>query len=397
MTNTMKKILVGLLSAGLVLLAADCAKKPGKKDAPAGGGRGGWHGGGRPEKPKGEYKVIEVYRTNIQQVMEESGEIAPVTTANIASRISGRVISLLIKEGTFVNKGASLAIVEPDASQARSLTGMVNGLEDAKQEFLKREDDYKVQKDLFSKGYIPEQTFRDSETAYDRADRNYKAKLVEIESAKKELGMGSLAVRQLPIVSPLSGIVLNRYVEEGELITGDSSLRDGTKLFTVADLSRLVIKIDVNEVDIYKLDLGMKVAIHINANPVVKYTGTIYKISPYAENKNGVRSFTTEIKIDQDDRKLRPGMSAVINLKLNARQGVVAVPVTAIFVDDKQEYVYAPGKSGGAEKIYVKRGLNDENSVEIVSGLQPGMKIFSDIPYKELANQETFVPPGGKK
>ena len=90
-------------------------------------------------------------------------------------------------------------------------------------------------------------------------------------------------------------------------------------------------------------------------------------------------------------------MSAVINLRLNARQGVIAVPVTALFVDEKQEYVYAPGKNGGADKIYVKRGLNDENSVEILTGIQPGTQIFSDIPYKELANQETFVPPGGKK
>ena len=397
MTNTLKKFLVAFLSVSMVFLTADCAKKEAKKDA-GGGGRGNWGGWrGKPEKPKGEYKVIAVYKTNIEQVMEESGEIAPVTTADIASRISGRIISILIKEGTFVAKGTTLAVVEPDASQARSLTGLVNGLADAKQEFDRTENDYKVQKDLFEKGYIPEQTFRDSENAYNKADRNYRAKQVEIESAKKELGMGSLAVRQLPIVSPLSGIVLNRYVEEGELITGDSSLRDGTKLFTVADLSKLVIRIDVNEVDIYKLDIGMKVSIHINANPVTKYTGTIYKISPYAENKNGVRSFTTEIKIDQEDKKLRPGMSAVINLRLKAKQGVVAIPVTALFVDDKQEYVYAPGKNGGAEKIYVKRGLNDENSVEILSGLQPGTMIFNDIPYKELANQETFVPPGGKK
>ena len=343
---------------------------------------------------KNNYKILAVSRTNIEQVVEENGEIAPMNQVDVTSKISGRVIKTIADEGMNISRGMQMAIVEPDSSQSRSLTSVINGLDDAKQDYQTALDDYNQQKTLLEKGFISQQVFKDAEARYLKADRNLKARQSDYDSAKNELGMNSLKVEKLQINAPISGIVLNRYVDDGELITGDSSTREGTKLFTVADLSKLVIRINVNEVDIYKLDSGQKVAIHILANAATPYSGVVSKISPYAENRNGIRTFKVDIRIDQQDKKLRPGMSASISMKLKARNNVIAVPVTALFVDDKQEYVFTPGKDGKAEKVYVKRGLNDEYNVEILSGLQPEARIFSDIPVKELDN---FIPQGGKK
>lgn len=379
----MKRIIVIIIL--LLFSAYFCAKKiPEMKN-----------GKGKHGKKKNGYSIITVKKTNIVQILEENGEIAPIADADISSRISGRVIKILVDEGDFVSKGKKIAEVEPDASQARTIKSLVNRLNNAKMDLENAEENYLEQKKLFENGFISEKILQDTEDTYIKAERDFDAVKVEYESSKSELGMNEVKVQNLPIISPLTGIILNKYVEEGELITGETSYRSGTQLFTVADLSRLVVKTEINEVDIYKLALGVKVKIKIAANPANDYTGRIFKISPYAETKSGVKVFETEVKINQIDKNLRPGMSATININTRAKVNILAVPVTALFIDEKQEYVFVPDKEKGTKKVYVRRGLSDEFNVEIVSGLKKGMKVFSDIPSKELINMK-FIPKGKK-
>jgi HlyD family secretion protein len=337
--------------------------------------------------------VIRVYRTDITQILEENGEIAPETSAEVKSRISGRVSEILVDEGDFVNKNDIIAKIEPDLEQARVITSLINNLKGKEIALANMKDEYDQKKQLYEKGFISRSEFQKTEDDLSLAEMEYNASYEEYTLFKSEIGSHSnIAVERLSILSPIAGMVLKREVEEGELISGESSSRSGTLLFTIANLNRLVISVTINEVDIYKIDVGNKADILIAANPQGSYTGTVTKISPYAIDEKGIRVFPTEIMLSEQDTKLRPGMSAVVSISINAKKNVLAIPVTALFIEDNREYVIIPVENGGINKLYVKRGINDSQNVEIIEGLKEGDRVYRDIPYNLLGKNGGTIP-----
>lgn len=341
--------------------------------------------------------IIKVFRTDIVQVLEENGEIAPEKSAVVKSRISGRVSEILVEEGDFIKKGDIIARIEPDLEQAKVITSLVNSLKEKEIHLSNIRDEYEQKKELFEKGFISRSEFQKAEDDLSIAEMDYNARLEEYTLFKSELGSEqNIAVEKLAIISPLSGIVLRKLVEEGELISGESSSRSGTELFTIADLTKLVIKVNINEVDIYKIEEGNKVDILIAANPQGEYTGVVSKISPYTAKERGIKVFPTEILLNQHDPKLRPGMSAGVKITINAKEDVLAIPVNALFIEENREYVIVPFASdtekNGIGKVFVKRGINDDKNVEILEGLSEGDRIFSDIPYSLAGKDASSIP-----
>ncbi|MBN2442966.1 MAG: efflux RND transporter periplasmic adaptor subunit [Spirochaetales bacterium] len=344
--------------------------------------------GGNKQPP-----VIEVSRTDIVQVLEETGEIAPEKRAVVKSRISGRVSEILVDEGDFISKGGVIARIEPDLEQAKVITSLVNSLKEKEINLSNIRDEYEQKKELFDKGFISRSEFQKAADALEIAEMDYNARLEEYTLFKSELGSEkNIAVEKLTIISPLAGIVLQKMVEEGELVSGESSSRSGTELFLIADLTKLVILVNINEVDIYKIEEGNKVDILIAANPKGNYTGVVLRISPYTIEERGIKVFQTEIMLDQNDPKLRPGMSAVVNITINAKENVIAIPVNALFIEENKEYVIIPTEKNGFAKVFVKRGINDDRNVEILEGLSEGDKIYRDIPFELLGKDGSSIP-----
>jgi len=381
----------------LVSLSA-CSKGERKEGLKKKGGKWKNHQWGGRNRKK-EAKIIQVYITNIIQTLDESGKVAPKKDVQIKSRISGRVTAIKVEEGDYVKKGQIIAIIKPDLSQAKIISAIMDKLNRSKIQLDNKQKNFDRKKELMEKGFISENEFDTAEDELFEAQMDYENALKEYKLFKEEIG-GVKTIssdQELSIISPLNGVVLEQKVEEGEIITGESSTRGGSVLFNIADVSRLIIKININEVDIYKISKGNKVDINIAANPNKKYTGIVKKIAPKASTVKGVEVFPTEIEIIQKDKRLRPGMSATIRLYLKARENVLAVPVTAVFVDKEQDYVLAPKKKGGLKRINIKRGINDEYNVEIISGLKKGDRIYSDIPVKELMKEGSYIPSYKKR
>jgi HlyD family secretion protein len=392
-------ILLAILLSGILAGGAGCGKNGGKISAADPSGKP--QARGKKEEVKDVSKIIPVIRTNITQNLQENGEIAPETSAEIKSRISGRIKQILVTEGATVKKGDIIAYIEPDLEQTKTITSLVNSLRQQEMAYKNAQEVYKQKEELYKRGFIAENEFAKAQDELDLADMNYKAGLEEYSLFKSELGVEkTISVERLSILSPIAGIVLKKDVEEGELITGESSARSGTLLFDIANLEKLVIKVNINEVDIYKVTAGHKVDIIISANPQKPYTGSVSKISPFAINKDGIKVFATEIRLDERDSHLRPGMSAVVKISLSARENVLAIPVTALFIDKDKEYVIVPdsrpvqGSTAGPNlaKKYVKRGINDEKHIEIVEGLTEGESIYSDIPFSQLEQLKGSIP-----
>src|SRR5947209_1420313 len=143
------------------------------------------------------------------------------------------------------------------------------------------------------------------------------------------------------IVAPMDGLVLTKNVEIGESITsGVSSFNAGTVLFTVADVSKMIIKAGVNEVDIGKIRVGMPVNVTLDAYPKTKFAGRIDRIAPAVRMDDKVRVFDVEIRLDAQGRELRSGMTANIEVLGEKKDKVLTVPVESVFQRDEGEIVF---------------------------------------------------------
>ena len=133
------------------------------------------------------------------------------------------------------------------------------------------------------------------------------------------------------------------------------------------------IKAGVNEVDVGKIRFGQDVVIDVDAYPNIKYSGVITHIAPAARDEQGVKIFDVEIDIVDSDERLRPGMTANIEIQGDHKKDILTVPVEAVF---KKQGRYVAYVMDGSEEEPVERevvtGISNISSVEIVSGLEEG-------------------------
>ena len=313
----------------------------------------------------------------INVLLTEVGEIQPETMVMVKSKVSGKITSLHVEEGATVLRGQLLAKVEPDMAQARTVANLKSGYGRAKVSAERARQDYERDLELHEAGHISDEELRLSKDDYDIARIEYRSALEQMELAEEDgVSMDLEAESQeiLNIVSPASGSVILVDVEEGEIVTsGAVSYTSGTTIMTVADLSKMQIRAGVNEVDVGKIRLGQDVVIDVDAYPNVKYSGLITHIAPAARDEQGVKIFDVEIDIIDSDERLRPGMTANIEIQGDHKTDILTVPVEAVF---KKQGRYVAYVFDGSENEPVERevvtGISNISSVEIMEGLEEG-------------------------
>src|SRR5947207_1006422 len=361
------------------------------------------------QEPKLPVKVGKAEVADIQVKVTEVGNVQPETKVDVKSAVSGKVISILHRDGDVVRAGAVLARVEPDLNQAQSLAETKNSLTSAQIRFEQAKKNYDQDHSLFEMGLLANKANRDSETEYRAAKQ-------DLEKAQEKYALvekSGIPINQRPdqfqgsnIVAPMDGLVLTKNVEIGESFTsGASSFNAGTVLFTVADVSKMIIKAGVNEVDIGKIRVGMPVNVSLDAYPKNKFPGRIDRIAPAVRIDDKVRVFDVEIRLDAQGRELRSGMTANIEVLGEKKDKVLTVPVESVFQRDEGEIVFvkkpfdpkaAPQKPAAKtstngekdkdawkqffEKRTVVTGLSDNRRVEIVKGLKAGEEVALEDP-----------------
>lgn len=232
--------------------------------------------------------------------------------------------------------------------------------------------------------------------------RQDEAIAAEAAVGQLEKQMDELLVRQqdTTLFASMSGVVTKRYVEEGEIITSAvSSFSAGTPVFQIADLATMLVKINVNEVDIAKVKRGLPTEVRIDASKKLIVKGHVRKVAPAAlgsasattGNTGGaggggggqsVVRFPVEIQIDGSDSRLKPGMSARCSIFLARRRNVVRVPTNCVQGEGEKatvQIVTETQKEGRKIETVtpreVKIGLRGDDFVEILSGLKEGEKV----------------------
>jgi HlyD family secretion protein len=310
----------------------------------------------KPEPQEPPFRLGKVQAEDLQVSVREVGVVDPEIKVDVKSAVSGKVVGLRVREGDVIKAGEVLAEVEPDVNQAQSLADVKAAVSQADLKLRDTERELAAQQALFDNGLIGGHTLRNYQTARDLAAdalQNARSRYQIVEDHGIPIS-GASTTQKARVSSPMSGVVITKGVELGETVTsGVSSFNDGTMLFTVADLRSLIIRVNLNEVDIAKVGVGQPVRVTLDAYPQKIFDGKVRFVAPAAKVVDKIKVFEIEVALDELDPAFRTGMSANVEILGESRDKALSIPLEALQRRDGQTVVYRL-KSGLTPKEMAK-------------------------------------------
>ena len=293
------------------------------------------------------YQSVPAQRRNITVSVEAAGIIEPVTTVEVKSKASGEILELPVDTGDYVQAGTLLARIDRRVLNNSLQTAKAN-LEVAKA----RQANAQSQLERISKLYEQEslskvdweQSLLDNATARSEVVRGE----IQVENATIQLG-------DADVNSPITGTVIERLVEQGQVISSPmGDVGGGTLLMQMADLSHVQVRMLVDEIDIGKVRPGTIAQVNVAAYPNRPFQGEVVKVEPQAVAEQNVTMFPVLIDLENRDGLLKPGMNAEVEVVMARRENVITIPNAALRTP---EDIYAAGGVLGLDQQAVDRML----------------------------------------
>jgi HlyD family secretion protein len=358
--------------------------------------------------------------------------------------VAGEIIELNIEEGDSVEVGKLLVKIRPDNfisaldrtkanlnQQLANLAQAKASLQRSEAQFTQAELNFERQKKLYEQKVISDADYETAQANYisaqkdlEAAKQNVVASEFIIKSSQATVNEAAENLRLTNVYSPVSGIVSNLLVEQGERVVGTQQMA-GTEMLTIADLSKMEVRVDVNENDIVRLSLGDTTVIDVDAYAYTgkKFMGIVTSIANTANAKSSpdaVTEFKVKIRIlnssyqdlVQEGKKypFRPGMTASVEILTTSKNNALAVPLSAVTTRDNQLDTLAGGTTKSKELVFIneagvaklrqiKTGISDFQNIEVLDGIKEGEEIISG-PYfivsKELKDGDKVKVSEGK-
>src|SRR5262245_12298721 len=331
----------------------------------------------------GAFKIVNVTRGNVAEKALAVGAIRPKREIAVKSKISGIVKRSYREIGDRVRGGDLLFEIIPDPTPLE-LTEARREAEIAQNVYDQAKRSWDRSRALREQGILATQES-------DKSDKEVQDALIRFNLANEKLALvGKGRVRSAKtdvesvIRAPIEGTVLELLVNEGDPVVPLTSFQAGTPLANLADMSTLVFKGTVDEIDVGKLKESMPARIKIGALPDAKVEGKVYKISPKSKTAEGATLFDVEIELQPGEGVvLRAGYSANADVVVREKQEVLLLPERLVTFAEGKASVEIPGGEGQEPvKRQVKTGLSDGLNIEIADGLKLGEGVVERPPKK---------------
>jgi RND family efflux transporter MFP subunit len=292
----------------------------------------------------------------------------------IKSKVAGQVVEVLVEEGARVKKGQILLKLDPidyeretaradaDVAQAK------NALEYSQLTYERKK------RGLQERGV--------AQIDVDLAANDVKAKTIALKSAEIALATSRDRLRYTQIAAPLDGTVIELGIKVGEVVTpGVQQTFEGRPLLTIGDLSTLLVRSELNQIDIAKIALGQDVILGFDALPGKTFHARVTRSAPAAIKPKGkeIEVFPVEATLIDTDPSIKPGMTADVRFQIETKPGVFAVPIEAVVKDAGKSFVtkivMADGKEK-TEKAEITVGTRNDREIEVASGVAEGDKLL---------------------
>ncbi len=296
-----------------------------------------------------------------------AGDIGPDEMVSVRPEVNGRISELPVDIGDQVKKGDLLcALDDRDLQTERS--SRITEIEGAQLQLQQAQRLFERSKRLYDNNLISEETFQDTETAYELAKNS-------LERAEKALSIVEDRIAKTRIVAPFDCTVLTRPVAIGQAVSGSGGVGGGTEIMSIADLREMIITAHLNQADVISIKPGQEVSVSVEAVSGLKLKGHVERIAPQATIRNNMKGFTTQIRLKNLDERVRPGMTANISIPIFSTENVLAIPLAAVFTEQEERFAYV---KVGAEKYEVRSiniGVSDYQYAEILKGLRSGEEV----------------------
>ncbi len=310
----------------------------------------------------------------ITQLVSATGKIQPQTEVKLAPEVSGEIVELPVKEGDAVKKGQLLFRINPEVTKAQveqaaaALAAAKAQNLQAKAQLLLREDELRRAKELYKQKLISESEYITATTNAEVAKATYEASLFDIQRLESQLRQQRENLSRTTVYSPMDGHVTLLTSKLGERVVG-TSMMTGTEVMRVADLTKMEVRVDVNENDIVSVKKGDTARITVDAYPDQKFTGVVYEIANMAKTTGAgtqeqVTNFEVKILILDHQGKLRPGMSASADIETETATNVLTVPIQSVTVRNIDEGLSAEEIAERREKKEMQSGDNTSSSAK---------------------------------
>jgi HlyD family secretion protein len=329
------------------------------------------------------FKTAVVKRDTLELTVAATGTITPYIEVEVKSKAGGEIINFSFQEGDTLRKGEVAVRLDPETEKSRVNQANANlliaeaKLEKAKITLKDEELRFKRKKSLFEDKVISRQDLDNATLAVNRAGSDVKITEAELIRAQETLREAKDRLEDTEIRAPLSGTILKKYVEEGQVIASTtSSVSEGTLLFTMADLNRIYIEAMVDETDIGRVRPGQSVAMTVDAYPGKTFNGKVVRIAPKGRVESTITIFDVTVEVnDKDKRMLKPMMTSNAEILIDRRDDVLIVPSEAVRQKDEQTGIYRTSE-GEPVWVSVRAGSSDSVFTEIEGDVREGEEVI---------------------
>ena len=348
---------------------------------------------GCEKKSEFTYKTAEAVVQDITTSVTATGTIEPVTSVTVGTQVSGIVSKLYVDYNRIVKAGDVIA--ELDRTNLMSeLSSAKASLNSAQSELDYQKANHERYKTLHEKGLISANEYEQVRLSFIKAQQTLTNHKENVKKAQTNLGYAT-------ITSPIDGVVLSKAVEEGQTVA--SSFNTPT-LFTIAkDLTDMRVIANVDEADIGEVKEGQRVTFTVDAFPEDTFQGFVSQVRQEAAAESNVVTYEVVISAPNEDLKLKPGLTANVNIFTLEMKDILTIPNKALrftpneaMLSEGETIQNAEGKTkvwvkeGSVLKAMpVKTGLTNGTLTQVFEGLAPGTEIITEI--------QVVMPEGEEK
>lgn len=352
-----------------------------------------------------KYKTKAIERCTITEVVEASGTINPVNTVSVGSTVSGLIKEIYVDYNDVVKKGQILAQIDPANFEATVQQNQAQ-INNARANLAKlqaianyHQKQYVRYKNLYSKNFV-------AKSELDEKLSTYQSDLAQINAAKAQISQYQATLKTAltnlgytKIIAPVDGTVISREIDLGSPVAASFQ---APELFTIAqDLTKMQIEVSVSEADIGRVEEGQDVTYTLDGYPDSTFTGKVTQVRLSPTTESNVVTYTVIVDVNNEDLKLKPGMTANVSIITDKSENVLCVPNMALkFTPDingpkyKNQGIWILEK-GKPKRVEIETGAYNDSSTEIISDkIQEGTDVIISIKSKKSKqnNRRNPVP-----
>ncbi|MDR1684253.1 MAG: efflux RND transporter periplasmic adaptor subunit [Elusimicrobiota bacterium] len=316
------------------------------------------------------YRTENPKKALIVEKVEAAGTINPVTQTSVGTQVSGQVTEIFVDYNSNVKAGDLLAVIDPSTYESNVLQQEAN-LSRVQSVFNNSKRNYERYQALYKDSLV-------ARSELDNAEMEYLSALAQVTQANATLDKAKIDLGYTKIISPVNGTVISKEVELGQTVA--ASFQTPTLFLVAEDLTKMQIEVNISEADISKIREGQEVEFYVDAYVDIIFNGVVSQVRNSPTTISNVVTYTVVVSVENEELKLKPGMTANVSIITRRKENVLSVANQALrFVPPQGSQIKGEEQATGARRVYKGQGVWIETKeglerIDVQTGITDGLR-----------------------